>query len=90
MNLAKQLNEFDVSFDLSEDGVCLAACGDDEEGKLVEECAKFEEEVLEKCKAYVDYHPGDRRAGLVVWVKFEDEKAWYDENSECAWISSLG
>jgi len=83
VSLAEQFNEYDVSFNLTEEGITLEAWEGDEEAN---EFVKFEEEVLEKCKAYADYAPGDSRAGLVVWVRHKNSLVWYDENSECAWI----
>lgn len=83
MSLADQFNKFDVSFDLTEEGVYLEACEGNEA-----DLAKFEEEVLDNCEAYVKYHPLDRRAGLVVFAKSrEGDIVWYDLSSESAWVN---
>lgn len=91
MTLAEKLNQYEVSFCLEKTGVTLEACPKDdtlfdEEGNVVD--VKFNAflDVLEVAKAYVDYNPVHRDAGLVVYAEAEDETAWFDATGECAWV----
>lgn len=91
MTLIEKLNKYEVTHNTGKDGVTLEACPQDDslfdsEGFVTDdEFSKFLED-LNRAKAYVEDHPLDRRAGLVVFVELDGETAWYDENGECAWV----
>ena len=90
--LAAQLNKYGVNYTSSRDGVKLEVCPEDDslfdnEGLVIDDdFSKFLYHV-DTFKAYADSHPVDDRAGLVCFVQSGKESAWYDETSECCWLS---
>ena len=79
MSFAEKLNQFDVSFDLTEKGVSLEATpADEDEGAA--------EKLLDETFVWVDYHPYGRDGGLVVRAKYRGKVAWYDSTGECCWV----
>ena len=90
MTLIEKLNKYECSFETSKEGVSLDAAPDDAtlfnpDGFVVDEdFAKFLNE-SDHYEVWIDTHPADRRAGLVCFVEYKGETAWYDEVADCCW-----
>ena len=90
MTLADKLNQYAVGFCLDKTGVTLEANPEDDslfdaEGNVTDAAFHSFLDVLDTAKAYVDYDPRHKDAGLVVYAEAGDETAWYDATGECAW-----
>lgn len=91
MTLAEKLNKYEVGFNLDETGVKLEASPEDDslfdqEGNVTDaEFSTFLDE-LETTKAWVNYDPRHKDAGLVVYAESQNEKVWFDATGECAWV----
>lgn len=92
MTLTEQLNLYKVDYTAGPEGVQLEACPDDslfdDEGLVIDPYFNTFLDVFESFNAYFDDDPRDRRAGLVCYVEYNGETAWYDANGDCCWVVS--
>ena len=92
MELAKQLNKYQVSYATSPEGVTLEACPDDDSlfddsGLVVDKDFNSFLDAYNRgdFKVYVDDNPRDRRAALVCFVEHDGDTAWYDNCWDDCW-----